>query len=118
MIVMAVVSCPECSDKFEVSSDKLSEILQCPSCFHQFFFMTPQQQAAAKKRQNAVKAAANPAPTPKPKKAPLTHEQKVEKLLSAIEENTRATFWCVTIVLTLIMLGELSGIILYFQLVD
>ena len=50
---MAVAICPECSEETVVDQNKLSEIIQCPTCFHQFFYMTPEQQAALQARKKA-----------------------------------------------------------------
>jgi len=89
--------------------------------------MTPQQQAAAKKRQDAVEAAAKkrqdavkaaPKPAAKPKKPVLTHEQKVEKLLFEIRDSNNSIVVAVWILAILAILAEISGFILYFQLVD
>ena len=86
--------------------------------------MTPEQQAGAIKRQNAVKAAANPAPTPKPapkpppkpKEPPLTHEQKVEKVLLEIRDSNKSINTAVWILATIALLAELAGFITFLHL--
>ena len=61
MIVMAVVSCPECSEFVE--ADNLDLMLHCPKCHHQFFYVSSKaQEQKAASQENWLEKSSVPKP--------------------------------------------------------